>query len=140
MNSAALFDEGKLAFEEVPEWLSVSTIHDCLTRTDGQYNPLLLGPVKGAGDLVASAMDFAPGVWLNPQLDPGNGLKSAFTGADSDGRAFPHTSNMEDSPISFEDVERSRYQDVWNESDYAGLSGLSNSNVFRRLKKGDVYS
>ena len=38
----------------------------------------------------------------------------------------------------FPDVERSQYQDVWNDSDYAEFSGLLNSNAFRRLKRGEL--
>ena len=45
---------------------------------------------------------------------------------------------MEDSPTSFTDVERSQYQDVWNDSDYAEINALWNSNAFRRLKKGEL--
>ena len=39
--------------------------------------------------------------------------------------------------MSFADVERSQYQDVWNNSDHAEFSGLWNSNAFRRLKMGE---
>ena len=40
--------------------------------------------------------------------------------------------------MSFAGAERSQYQDVWNDSDYAEFSGLSNLNAFRRLKKGEL--
>ena len=32
---------------------------------------------------------------------------------------FPHVSKIEDPLMSFADVDRSQYQDVWNDSDYA---------------------
>ena len=65
----------------------VSVVHDCLTRIDGLYNSLLLGAVNDTGDLAASAMEFAPGMWLNPPIDSGNSFmevisKSAFATAD----------------------------------------------------------
>ena len=58
----------------------------------------------------------------------------AFTTADFDCSEFPHISKIEDPPISFANAERSQYQDVWNDSDYAEFSGLWNSNAFKRLK------
>ena len=61
--------EEALATEELQEWLSVSVMHDCLTGTDGLYNPLLLGAMNNTEHLAASVMDFAPGMWLNPMLD-----------------------------------------------------------------------
>ena len=61
LDSAALFAEEKLATEELKEWLSVSVMHDCLTGSDGLYNPLLLGAVNDSEDLAANAMDLAPG-------------------------------------------------------------------------------
>ena len=82
-------------------------------------------------NLAASVMDFAPGVWLNPLLDSGNGYEavcseSAFSSAVFDGREFPHISKINDPPISLAEVERSEYQGVWNDSDYAEFSGLWN--------------
>ena len=50
-------------------------MHGCLTGIDGLYNPLLLGAVNDTRDLAASAMNSAPGMWLNPSLDSGNGFK-----------------------------------------------------------------
>ena len=52
--------------------------------------------------------------------------------------SFHNVSKIEDPQMSFADVERSQYQDVWNDSDYAEFSGLWNSNDFRRLKKGEL--
>ena len=143
LDSAALFVEEALATEELQEWLSVSVMHDCLTGIDGLYNPLLLGVVNDSEDLAASAMDFASGMWLNPLPDSGNGFgaviyESAFAAAGVGCSKFPHVSKIEDPPMSFADVERSQYQDVWNDSDYAEFSGLWNSNAFRRLKKGEL--
>ena len=129
MDSAALFVEEALATEELQEWLSVSVMHDCLTGIDELYNPLLLGVENDSEDLTASAMDFAPGIWLNPLPDSGNGFgavisESAFAAADVGCSKFPHVSKIEDPPISFAEVELSQYQDVWNDSDYAEFSGL----------------
>ena len=69
-------------------------MHDCLTGIDGLYNPLLLGAVNDSEDLAASAMDFAPGMWLNPLPDSGNGFgavisESAFAAADVGCSKFP---------------------------------------------------
>ena len=88
-------------------------------------------------------MDLAPGVWLNPLLDSGNGFgvvisESAFAAADVGCSEFSHISKIEGSLISFADVVRSQYQDVWNDSDYAEFRGLWNSNAFRRLQKGEL--
>ena len=58
LDSVALFFEEVLATEKLQEWLSVSVIHDCLTGTDGLYNPLLLGAVIDTKHLAASVMDF----------------------------------------------------------------------------------
>ena len=143
LGSAALFAEGALATEELQEWLSVFAMHDCLTGSDGLYNPLLLGTVSDSEDLAASAMDFAPGMWLNPLPDSGNSFgavfsESAFAAAGVGWSKFSHFSKIEDPPMSFADVERSQYQDVWNHSDYAEFGGLWSSNVFRRLKKGEL--
>lgn len=55
-------------------------------------------------------MDFAPGVWLNPQY-----IASV--------REFPHNSHIEYPPISFAD-ERSQYNDVLTDSDSAEFSCL----------------
>ena len=115
----------------------------CLTGIDGLYKPLLLGAVNDSKYLAASAMDFAPGMWLNPLLDSGNGFgavisESAFAAAGVDCSKFPHVSKIEDPPTNSADVERSQYQDVWNDSDYAEFSGLWSSNAFRRLKKGEL--
>ena len=124
LDSAALFVEEALATEELQEWLSVSVMHDCLTEIDGLYNPLLLGAVNDLEDLAASAMDFAPGMWLNPLPDSENGFgavisESAFAAAGVGCSKFPHVSKIEDPPMSFADVERSQHQDAWNDSDYA---------------------
>ena len=62
LDSAALFAEEAFATEEPQEGLSVSVMHDCLTGSDGLYNPLLLGAVNNSEDLAASEMDFAPGM------------------------------------------------------------------------------
>ena len=40
--------------------------------------------------------------------------------------------------MRFADVERSQYQDIWNDSEYAEFSGLGDSNTFRRPKKGEL--
>ena len=65
--------------------------------------------------------------------------ESAFAAAGVGFSKFPHVSKIEeDPPMSFADVERSQYQDVWNGSDYAEFSGLWNSNAYRRLKKGEL--
>ena len=118
-------------------------MHDCLTGTDVLYKPLLLGVVNGVKDLAASAMEFAPGVWLTPLFDSGNVFgavcsESAFTSAHSGGREFSRISKIEDRPSSFRYVERSQYQDVWNDSDKAEFSSLWNSNAFRCPKKGEL--
>ena len=63
MDSVAFFVEEVLATEEFQECLSVSVMHDCLTRIDGLYNPLLLGVVNDSEDLAVSAIDFSPGMW-----------------------------------------------------------------------------
>ena len=138
-----LFVEEALATEELQQWLSVSVMHDCLTGIDGLYNPLLHGAVNDSEDLAASAMEFAPGMWLNPLPDSGNGFRgmisgSAFAAAGVGFSKFPHVSKIEDPPMSFADVERSQYQDVWNGSDYAEFSDLWNTNAYRRLKKGEL--
>ena len=143
LESAALFVEEVFATEEFQEWLSVSVMHDCLTGIDDLYNPLLLGAVNNSEDLAASAMDFSLGMWLNPLPDSVNGFgavisESAFAAAGVGCSKFPHVSKVEDPPMSFADVERSQYQDVWNDPDYAKFSGLWNSNAFRRLKKGEL--
>lgn len=57
----------------------------------GQYNPLLLSGLNDVEDMGAGAIAFAPGVWWNPQLDPGNNFgalcsESAFGSADSDSK------------------------------------------------------
>ena len=80
---------------------------------------------------------------LNPLLDSGNGFgaaisESAFAAAAFDCSEFPHINKIEDPPISFTDIGRSQYLEVWNDSDYAEFSGLRNSNAFRRLKKGEL--
>ena len=90
----------------------MSVMHDGLTGSDGLYNPLLLGDVSDSEDLAPSAMDFAPGLWLNPLPDSENGFgavmsESAFAAADVGCSKFPHVSKIEDPPISFADVERS---------------------------------
>ena len=51
---------------------------------------------------------------------------------------FLNISKIEDPPISFADVERSQYQDVWNDSVYAEFSGLWNSNAIKHLKSGEL--
>ena len=92
----------------------MSVMHDCLTGIDGLYNPLLLGAVNDSEDLAASVMDFAPGMWLNPLPDSGNGFgavvsENAFAAADVGCSKFPHISKIEDPPMSFADVKRSQY-------------------------------
>ena len=64
--------------------------------------------------------------------------ESAFPAAGVGCSKFSHISKIEDPPMSFADVERSQYQDGWNDSDYAEFSGLWNSNAFRRLEKKDL--
>ena len=82
-------------------------------------------------------------MWLNPLLDSGNSFgaviyESAFASADVDCCEFLHICKIEDLPVSFADVERSQYQNVWNDSDYAAFNGLRNSNAFRRLKEREL--
>ena len=107
------------------------------------YNPLLLGIVTDAEDVVARAMNFAPSMWLNPLPDSGNGFgtvifESAFAAADVGCSEFAHITKIGDPPISFADAERLQYQDVWNDSDYAEFSVLWNLNTVRRLKKREL--
>ena len=76
-----------LATEEVQGWLSVLVMHDCLTGSDGIYDPLLLDAVNNIEDLAASAIDFTPAMWLIPLLDCGNEFgavisESVFAAAD----------------------------------------------------------
>ena len=142
LDSAALLVEEALATEKLQEWLSASVMIDWLTGIDGLYNPLLLGAVNDTEGLVASAMDFAPGMWLNPLLDSWNGFgavisESAFATADFCSE-FRHIGKIEGPPISFADVERQQYQDVWNGSDYNEFSGLWNLNALRRLQKVEL--
>ena len=73
----------------------MSAMHGCLTGIDGLYNLLLLGVVNDTKDLAASAIDFAPGMGLNPLLNSGNGYgavisESAFATADFDCSEFSH--------------------------------------------------
>ena len=114
VDSVALFVEEVLATEEFQECLSVSVMHDCLTGIDGLYNPLLLGVVNDSEDLAASAIDFAPGMWLNPRPKSGNIFgavisECAFAAVDIGCSKFPHVSKIEDPPMSFSDIERSQY-------------------------------
>ena len=89
-------------------------------------------------------MDFAPGMlWLNPLPDSEHGFeavisKRAFATAGFGCSEFLHVSKIEDPQINFADVERSLYQDVWNDFNYSEFSGLWNLNAFRRLIKGGV--
>ena len=85
--------------------------HTCI------HNPLLLSVVNDTDGLVASAMGFAPGMWLDALLYSGNGFGAviseiAFATADFDCNEFPHISKIETPPNSFVDAERSQYQDV----------------------------
>ena len=110
---------------------------------DGLYSLLLLGAVNDIEDLAASAIDFVPGMWLDPLFDSRNDFgtvvfESAFISADFDSGEFPHIYKVEDPTNSLADVERSHYQDVWNDSDRAEFSSLWNSNAFRRLKKAEL--
>ena len=71
-----------------------SSGNDCLTGSDGLYNPLLLGAVNDTEDLAISSMDFSPGMWLNPLPDsenvPGAVIcESAFATAGFDCSEFP---------------------------------------------------
>ena len=80
---------------------------------------------------------------VEPAADSGNDFGAvtselAFAATHVGCSEFPHISKIEDPSISFADVERSQYQDVWNVSDDAEFSGLWNSNAFRRLKKGEL--
>ena len=105
-----------------------SSRNDCLTGSDDLYNPQLLGAVNDTEDLAPSAMDISPSTWLNPLPDSGNVsgaviCESAFATADFDCVEFPHVSWIEDSLMRFADVERSQYQGVWSDSDYAEFSG-----------------
>ena len=73
-------------------------------------------------------MDFAPGMWLNPLLDSGNGFGavvygSAFATFDVGRSKFPDVSKIEYPSISFADVDCPEYQDVWNDSYYAPEKG-----------------
>ena len=70
----ALLVEEAHVTEKLQDWLLVSVVHDCITEFDGLYSSLLLGAVNDTKDLAANAMDFAPGIWLNPLLDSGNGF------------------------------------------------------------------
>ena len=75
----------------------MSVMHDGLTGSDGLYNPLLLAAVNDTEDLATSAMDFSPGMWLNPLPDSGNGFGavisgSAFATADFNCSEFPRVS------------------------------------------------
>ena len=85
-------------------------MHDCLKGTYGLYNPLLLSVANDTDNLAASAMEFAPGVWLGALLDPENGFaavfrsESAFARAGLDCREFPCISKIEDHLTSFADV------------------------------------
>ena len=86
-----------IATEELQEWRSVSIVHDSLTGIDGLYYPLLLGAVNDSEDMAASAMGFAPGMWLNPLPDSGNRFgalisESVFTAADVVCSRFPRVS------------------------------------------------
>ena len=65
--------------------------------------------------------------------------ETAFAAADdADCSELPHISKIEYPPISVADVERSQYQDVWNDSENAEFSGLWNSNAFRRMEMGEL--
>ena len=73
-----------------------------LTGIDGLYNSLLLGAVNDTKGLAASAMNFAPGMWLDPLLDSGNGFGAmaseiVFAAADFDCSEFPYISKVEGS-------------------------------------------
>lgn len=75
-------------------------------------------------------MNFAPDVWLSPQLDSGNGFEAmCCEGANFYDREFPHISQIDDPSISLADVEGLQYQDGWNNSNYAEFSDLWNSNA-----------
>ena len=83
-----------LATKDLQGLLSVSIMHDCFTGSDGLYNPLLLDAVNDTDDLATSAMDFSPGMWLNPLPDSRIVFgavvsESAFATADFDCREFP---------------------------------------------------
>ena len=74
-----------------------SSRNDCPTGSDGLYNPLLLGAANDTEDLATSAMDFSPGMWLNPLPDSGNVFgavicESAFATAAFDCSEFPRVS------------------------------------------------
>ena len=56
--SGELFIQVALATEGLREWLLVSTRRDCLTGTDGLYNPLLLGAVNDTKYSAANTMAF----------------------------------------------------------------------------------
>ena len=121
----------------------MSIIHACFTGSDSLYILLLLGGVNDSEDLAASTIGFVPGMWLKPLPDSGNGFgavisESAFARGDVGCSKFSHVSKIEDPPMSFADVKRSGYEDVWNDSDYAEFSGLWNSNAFRCLKRGEL--
>ena len=64
--------------------------------------------------------------------------EGAFAAADVGCSKFPHVSKIEGPPMRFADVERSQYEDVWNDSDYAEFSGLWIFNAFRRLENGEL--
>ena len=114
----------------------VSDLHECLTGTDGLYNPLLVGTVNDTKDLAASAVDLEPGMGLGLPLDSGNDFgvvcsESAFASTVFNSCGFPHISNIEDPPISLANVERLQFKNIWNASDYTEFSGLGDSNVLR---------
>ena len=110
----ALSVEEPLVTEELQERLLVSGMHDCLTGIDGLYNPLLLGAVNDTEGLAASTMNFAPGMWLDPLLDSGNGFvavvsESVFVAADFDCSEFPHISKVENLfQLVLRDIKRSQ--------------------------------
>ena len=101
LDSVALFVEKAVA-TELQEWLSVSVMHDCLTRiVDGLCNPLLLGAVNDTEHSAVSGIDFARVIyiWLKPLLDSRNGFgalisENAFVTTDLDCSEFPHISKI----------------------------------------------
>ena len=79
---------------------------------DYTYNPLLLGTVNDTKYLAASAMDFAPCMWLGPLFDSGNRFgavisESTLASAAFDCSEFPHVNKIEYPPAVSADVERS---------------------------------
>lgn len=89
----------------------MSEVFGWFTGTDDLYHPLLPGIVNNAEDLSVSAMDFAPGMLLDPLLDSRTGFgavysENAFASATIDRSELPNISKIEYPPNRFADVKR----------------------------------